>query len=125
MPPPSPICCAVSLLPASVVDRPSATPAPTSTAVRIDARPIAESHPKKSLPHWMPPKRSRWRGGGVAGGAGGGAGGGGGRGVGRGGREHGLVALGAVVDAVAVEVVVASGGAVAADGAARRHRAVV
>ena len=61
MPPPRPIWSAVSAFVASSVDRPSATPAPTSAAVRSDARPIAQSHPKKSLPHWMPPKRSRWR----------------------------------------------------------------
>ena len=61
MPPPRPICGAVSAFVASSVDRPSATPAPTSAAVRSDARPIAQSQPKKSAPHWMPPKRSRWR----------------------------------------------------------------
>ena len=66
--------------------------------MRSDARPIAQSQPKKSPPHWMPPKRSRWRARIVSRADGG---------------EDRLVVLDAVVDAVAVGVVDAGDGVVA------------
>ena len=63
MPPPMPISAAWAAASSAVSTfcaRPRATPAADSRAIRMTARPLADSQPKNAAPHLMPPKRACW-----------------------------------------------------------------